>query len=1201
MTIFKKLYPRWTRIVVYSLAAALLFGAVGAWALPAILRPWLAEKASIALKRPVQIGAVDINPYLFQLTLRDVTIDDQYGRFLSFKSLLLDAELSSIVRLAPVLRAITLEQAKLNIVRLSAHQYNFSDLLNSNQQSSSESSELPRFSFNNIQLVNGSVQLDDRFVGQRQQLDQLNFALPFLSTLPNRIDEYIQPHFSGRWNGRPFALQGESKPFKDSLDTTLKLSIEQQDLMPLLAYVPLPADLQVASAKLSSQLDLTFRQQKNRADLILNGRLRFADVATLQQSQPLAAFKTLDVELKNMQPLLQQFRFGKIELDGLEVIVARDKAQQLNWQKLFNHSASKSAAASAVVASDVAKPTVATAAPDSLLLAATELKVSNSQLRWLDEGVSPAHRTVLQAISLNLKNISNQSQSGFPLQLNASTDQSARLAAELHLVPRPFRVTGTVSASGIQAADFAAYSQAFFAGALNAKINLNAEIDFTSQDLKYGLKKGQLEISDLSLRLPKEKKPALTIPRFALADVALDSTTQQIQIAKLNTEQGALDLTLLKDGSINLAQAFVSSLPRAEEKRAPSAQQPWSVFLVDGALQDWRADLHDQRVENAKPLQWKNIGLFVKNVDSRGKTKAELKFQALGGRGAKVNVAGTWLPQPFSGVFNLDIRNVDAAFGQPYFSRFVNITLASGFLHAQGQLSIATQPSFSGTYKGNLRSTDLYALDKSTGNDFLKWKNLDVRGVNAQFVPLQLEIGEVALSDFYSRLILSSDGRLNLQDVMVKDGEQVSVTTERAASDKASAPAEASKTLADSRGVEVPIKVNKITLQNGQIQYSDLFIKPNFSANLTEMGGVIGGISSQNDTRATLDLRGSVDKIAPVEIKGSLNPLAKDFFIDIKGGVKGYELTNASAYAIKYAGYGIEKGKMSMDVAYLIENKQLKASNKLFLDQLTLGDAVESPTATKLPVKFALSLLTDRKGQIKLNLPIQGSLDDPQFSVGGIIWQVIGNVLEKIVTAPFDALASAFGDGPSLSYVQFASGQTRLDDEAKQAIANLAQALNDRPDLQLEITGWAGVDVDAEGLRVQALQNKMQQLKAEELGEKAESVNSESEVRISEAEKPALLTQVYKKEKFPKPKNALGFNKSLPVEEMEKLLLANTAIGDEQLQALAMARAQRVKNALKDAGVDDARMFITKAKINATAADAQADQGRVSRVNFKLK
>lgn len=1197
MTILKRFFqfPHWSRLFVYAISLMLLFGVIGGLALPAILKPWIAEKASVALKRQVQIGDIDINPYLFQVTLRDVLVNDQYGEFIRFKSLLLDAELSSIFRFAPVLRAITLEQPKVNLIRLNAHQYNFSDLLESKSEPESESTGLPRFSLNNIQLINGTVTLDDRLIGQKQLLDQLQFGLPFLSTLPSRVDDYIQPHFSGRFNGRPFALKGESKPFKDSLDTTLKLKIDQQDLLPLLAYAPLPNSLQINSAKLSSQLDVTFRQQKNQPELVLHGRVQLDDFAATQAGKPLLAFKSFDAELKNLQPLMQQFRFGKVGLDGLNVAVTRDASQQLNWLQLQTASAEKPA----VKASAVAKP--ATAKTNATLVEVAELNVINSQVSWQDESVKPAFATALQAITLNLKNISNQAKTPFPVQFTATSDKAAQLAAELNILPQPLGITGKVSASDVQAADFAPYLQAFLAGELKAKMSVSSEFEFAQQDLKYGLKNGLLNISDLSLRLPKDKKPALTIDQFSLADVALDSTTQHIQIGKLNTEKGFVDLILQNDGKINLQNALVSQPAQAAAKPSASPQKPWSVLLQEGVLQNWRSDLHDQHAENAKPLQWKNINLRVSNVDTRPKAKAELKFSALGGRGANINIAGSWFPMPFSGVFNVDFRSIDAAFGQPYFGRFVNITLASGFVHAKGQLSIATEPKLTASYKGNLRSTDLYALDKSTGTDFLKWKNFYVGGINAQLSPLSIDIAEVSLSDFYSRLILSADGRLNLQDVLVKDGEEVSVTTERAVKPTASATAEAPKTLADSGGVDVPITINKITFNNGQIQYSDLFIKPNFSANLTEMGGVIGGISSQNDTRATLDLRGSVDKIAPVEIKGSLNPLAKDFFIDIKGGVKGYELTNASAYAIKYAGYGIEKGKMSMDVSYLIENKKLKASNKLFLDQLTLGEAVESPTATKLPVKFALSLLTDRKGQIKLNLPIEGSLDDPEFSIGGIIWQVIGNVFEKIVTAPFDALGSAFGDGPSLSYVQFASGQAVLDEQAKLAIANLAQALNDRPELKLEITGWASPEEDAEGLRVSILQNKMQQLKAAELGEKAESVESETDVLISETEKPALLTKVYKKEKFPKPKNALGITKSLPVEEMEKLLLANTVIGDEQLQTLASARAQRVKNALKDAGVDDARMFITKPKVNATAADAKEDKGRVSRVNFKLK
>ncbi|MGL4995529.1 MAG: DUF748 domain-containing protein, partial [Deefgea sp.] len=373
-------WPRWSRFIVYFIAAAALFGALGAWAVPAILRPWLADKASEALNRPVAIGAIKINPYLLQVTLRDVVIKDQFGEFASFKSLLLDIEMASIFRLAPVLRAITLEQANVNVIRLSANQYNFTDLLVAKHKDPSESSELPRFSLNNIQLINGRVQLDDRFIGQKQQLDQLNFALPFLSTLPNRIDEYIQPHFSGRFNGRPFALQGESKPFKDSLDTILKLKIDQQDLTPLLGYAALPQGLQISSAKLSSQLDLTFRQQKNRAELVLNGHVILDDVVAMQQSQPLLALKKLDVELKSMQPLVQQFRFGKIALNGLDVTVSRDDAMILNWQKF----ASKADTKPTLSASAVAKT-----AENKMLFEVAEFNLTDSQLRWIDAGVKP--------------------------------------------------------------------------------------------------------------------------------------------------------------------------------------------------------------------------------------------------------------------------------------------------------------------------------------------------------------------------------------------------------------------------------------------------------------------------------------------------------------------------------------------------------------------------------------------------------------------------------------------------------------------------------------------------------------------------------------------------------------------------------------------------------------------------------------------
>jgi uncharacterized protein involved in outer membrane biogenesis len=346
-----------------------------------------------------------------------------------------------VLRLAPVLRAVTLEQANINIVRLAADQYNFSDLLKAKPNKEPADSELPRFSLNNIRLINSRVQLDDRLIGQKQKLDQLNFALPFISTLPQRLDEYIQPHFSGRFNGRPFALQGESKPFKDSLDTSLKLQINQQDLMPLLAYAPLPSDLAVAKANVSANVDLVFRQQKDQAQLILNGHVQLDDAALTLATQPLVALKQLDIELKNMQPLAQQYRFGKIAVNGLDVMVARDSEHSLNWQKLQAKTAATASSASVVAA----QPAV-----DKMLLEVEQFNLADSQIRWLDHSVQPAHSAALQAIELHIKQISNQAKTPFPLQLNAKTDKAASLAAELNITAKPLAIAGHIAASGIQ-------------------------------------------------------------------------------------------------------------------------------------------------------------------------------------------------------------------------------------------------------------------------------------------------------------------------------------------------------------------------------------------------------------------------------------------------------------------------------------------------------------------------------------------------------------------------------------------------------------------------------------------------------------------------------------------------------------------------------------------------------------------------------
>ena len=237
-----------------------------------------------------------------------------------------------------------------------------------------------------------------------------------------------------------------------------------------------------------------------------------------------------------------------------------------------------------------------------------------------------------------------------------------------------------------------------------------------------------------------------------------------------------------------------------------------------------------------------------------------------------------------------------------------------------------------------------------------------------------------------------------------------------------------------------PVRIGKITLQGGKVNFSDLFVKPNYTVTVDKVGGRVSGLSSAADTVADLELRGSYVGSALVQVVGKLNSLAAKSFLNIKADVSGVDLVPFSPYSGKYAGYNIQKGKLSRNVAYKLENNQLAAENRLFIDQLTFGDKVESPDATSLPVNLAIALLKNNRGEIDLNLPIAGSLDDPQFSVGGVIVQVIVNLFVKAVTSPFALLGSMFGGGEELSNIEFGPCQLwRRGDQAPRGAGQGAQ------------------------------------------------------------------------------------------------------------------------------------------------------------------
>ncbi|MDR3413077.1 MAG: DUF748 domain-containing protein [Formivibrio sp.] len=1188
---FPRSVPKRVRTgVLVFVAMMLVYGLFGFFALPALLRPWLEKKAGAALHRQVSIGKIDINPFLFRVTLYRVAVNEKEGTLFQFASLTVDAELASLWRRGPVLREITLESPRVHIVRLSADRYNFSDLLDGQSKAPAQNpAPLPRFSLNNIRITGGSVDFDDQLLHAQQRISELQLALPFVSTLPYRLDEYIQPGLSGKLNGSGFKLTGQSKPFKDSRETRLSLQLNQLSLPQYLAYVPLPKEVNLPSGSLSGQVDVVFREEKDQPRLLIQGKLGLTDGRMDFRGEPLLTLPSVQIDLGNLEPLLQSYRIKHIGIDKPVLSVVRNAGGELNWLTAFasGQPAAKNASATA------SQP----------LVEVNDFALNEGRINWKDAAVKPGYAASIEAINLKAKHFSTAAKASAQVEIAFKTGFGEDFNAALQVQATPLSVDGHLALDHVQPGRYPPYLKPYFVGEIaSGQLSTALDVHYVANPQVLEINHGAFGISDLAIRLAGEKQASVKLAALNASGIGLNLGKQLVDVANLNISGSENNIVMSKDGRINLLNLLPPAPGHttvANKINAPS----WRVRLMQLALEKSTLRLEDHRQSGTPPLVLSEIGLKVENLDSAPGSPAKLDFSAKSGKRGLIKVAGPFVPAPFSAKWQLDLRQFDAAFTQPYFTDLLNIRLASIWLAARGEAQIATAPKLAVRYRGNFSVNDLYAIDKTNGEDFLKWRSLALTGVDVQSEPLKLALREVALTDFYSRLILSKEGKLNLQDIVVKEGQATSVTTSPATSVPAVAkPVAIASAPVSPRAPLPPISIGKITLSGGNIVYTDNFIQPNFTANLLDMGGVIGGLSSSETARASLDLRGSVDRIAPVAIAGNLNPLAQKIFLDIKAAVKGYELTAASTYSAKYAGYGIEKGKLSMDVSYFIEDNKLKASNQLTLDQLTLGDKVDSPDATKLPVKFALALLTDRRGQINLSLPIEGSLDDPQFRIGKIIWQVIGNLLEKAITSPFSALGSLFGGNQAtFSRVEFEPGRATLSAAAKEALGNLAKALDDRPALKLDIAGWVASDADREGLKRAKLEEKIRARKLAQLTDKGQSVDTTTELTIGPEERNRLLGQVYDREKFPKPRNIVGLQKSLPPAEMEKLILANTTVTDDDLRNLGLQRATVAKDALKELGVDEARLFILRPRLDPPADELKKEGGKATRAQFVLK
>ncbi|MDR2926248.1 MAG: DUF748 domain-containing protein [Azoarcus sp.] len=1167
---------RFVRPALWAFLALLLYAGIGFVVVPLAAKHYAPQVLGDLLGRVVSIEKTAFNPFTLTARIYGLKImegaeggqsDGSAMPTLSFEQITANFEIASLWHRAPVMRELALNNPSARLVRLAEGRYNWSDVFDRLAAQPETDDQPARFSVANIHAEGGAIELEDRVTKASHRISSLKLGLPVVSRLPVSLDIFIEPDLSMLFDDQPLAAKGRLDLLSDGFKAKLEqISLKNFELSPWLAYLPFEPSFRLPSGALDLDLRVEFSQHADEAaTLSVLGRAQVNRLAIQDRTgKPVLAAAELEVELADIQPLSGRFHFSRIRLQRPELDLVRMADGRFNVESLL--PATKSA-----------KTEKASSSPLDFLLSSA--RVRDGLIRYSDHAVADGFSTRLEGITLDLRDLASHRQVPAEIRLDYTTAAGEKISHQDRLRLQPFEYDGNLTVKGLQPALYGRYYSEYLSGGEIRRGSADGVFRYRiasqkkngSDELQVEAGIERLHLSEFVFALRGRKSELLKLGNLTLTDAAIQPETRLARIGEIDAQGIAVAATHFADGRFDF-MALAGKPSPADSKASP----PWTFSLDKASISDSSIRVEDRSLDG-QPAVMAASGIELQLshfTTAKGAEPAKLSLRGHIGKGGSLALKGTFVPEPLRTDLEVDLQNFALPLVQPYLAKHVQVDIRAGQLSTKARLALRQQnETLRGTIAGNLAVRSFSSFDQINNQDFLRWGEFAVHQAKVELEPFALAIGEISVDGLASRLILDEKGKLNLREIQRAPDEQAPPEEAAAEGETQSNPADnpesgtQSAAATDAPPQPLPsIKINRVSLKNSNVAFSDRFIRPNYNVFLGGLSGNLTNLSTDQDAMAALDLQAKIGRDAPVTIKGELNPFRQDKRLNIEAEVKDFDLPGLSGYSGRYIGYGIARGKLSAKLNYRIEDRKLTAENSVFLDQLTFGDAVESPDATRLPVQLAVSLLKNSRGEININLPIGGTLDDPQFSVFGLVLRAFAGLIGKALTAPF----SLFGQ-EELSTLDFDPGSFRVSAAQEERLRELAKTLQERPALKLDITGFANAQRDTEGIRRNKLANLVVAEKRRVTGKtgiRIDSIDRESE------EYAELLSEVYGQSKIKKPRNFIGLAKSLPVEEMEKLLLESFEIKQEDIDSLATRRGAAVQHWLADkGGISPERLF----------------------------
>lgn len=1026
MTAFEKIIR--SKILIVGIAALILYSLSGFFVAPYLVTRFVPDLVAEKLDRELRIGTVKINPFLFRFQVDDVGLHEQDGTFIAgFRQCFIDFELSSLLQWALVFKSFRLDGPRINFIIDGEGVLNLSKLAPESPQTNEAGSQLDgetadtgdtadtagaaplRLVLQHIQIIEGEIDFTD----QRQSVPAmvairpLNIELNDISTIPDREGPYSLAATTGDQESFQWTGEITLHPFRSSGRlgfSNVKLSTLWQ-----FARDSLAIDKPRGQFSIDTGYAIDLGQTEPLVRLNdLNFSLVESGLQVSGEELPLLELSRLDINVPLVDVTSKTVNIDTILFANGRTAVTIDENGRLNWGKLTAESEENNQP-SAIKTPEPSAPKGPENPEPSWKVQVAGLELRDIQFQYQDQSRFP----VLHAGVADIDGAS---------QLSLSSGQS-----------------GT---------------------------------DLKIEDVTIGL-------SDIQIGNPETPEPEIRIEKWRLEGGEYDLGRNFLTIEGVYFQDGDIHVNRQKEGQLNLVGLFVPDSQETDPGNAETEPQstdpevvkdppgdietsPFQFLIRDVDFSDFSLSFSDQTVNpDGNIIHLDNLHVAASNIDGKSQMPIDMSFDIR--EGGRVEVQGQIDPAEPSVQTDFNVLSLSLIAFEPYLSSLASLQLASGAISTQGQFAYRENETYPKlAYKGGFDVADLRILETGSEKTLLGWQHFRTSDLKFQLQPDRLEVTDLKLSGLDGQFIIFKDGSLNLTNAFKKDAGE---STEED-STKEEPAAEEPKDSGETGEAVFPVYIHKLRVENGSVFFADYNLHSPFATKIHQLEGSIIGMSSERGSRAQVQIDGRVNDYGMSKINGEINFFEPAAYTNMSVLFRNLEMTRLTPYSGKFVGRRIDSGKLSLDLKYFIENGKLKGDNQVVIEHIELGEEIDSPDAVSLPLNLAIAILEDANGVIDLGLPVSGDLEDPKFSYGQLIWKAFANLIKKLATAPFRALGALLGgESETLDTILFENGSAELLPPEVEKLANLAKALEKRPNLKLVVQGRYSQESDGKALK----------------------------------------------------------------------------------------------------------------------------------------